>query len=210
MKKLAPTPRPTEGGFSLVEILAVVAIIAIMSAVAIPQIAEYIRNYRVKAATQEISRQMDAARLKAITGNVNRGVSFVVVDRNSFRYVREDAAPGTPGYQANEEFGPLTDLPLQVNFVPGTFQSVRFNRLGAACRPGVAGCAAAYAAPGAAAWCMAAEDAARCQDAPGNYVTDNPGVGNTAIVTVEDTSRGTPGLRRTIRIAPGGRVISQQ
>jgi prepilin-type N-terminal cleavage/methylation domain-containing protein len=203
MKIEPPARRHSEAGFSLIELLAVVAIIAIMATVALPNIGQFLRNYKLRGATQELVRQMDTARLKAITGNVNRGVSFVIVDANSYRWVREDA-PGAPGYVAGEEFGPLQDLPLPIRFVAGNYQMVRFNRLGGACQPGVAPCAAAYAG----ALCPAAEGA-RCADAvPGNYISFD--ATTTAIVTVEDISRGTPGQRRRISIAPGGRVLPQQ
>jgi len=202
MKNKPPAHRQSQAGFSLIELLAVVAIVMIMAAVAIPNIGQFIRNYKLRGATQELVRQMDTARLKAITGNVNRGVSFVIVDANSYRWIREDA-PGAPGYVAGEEYGPLWDLPLPIRFVAGTFDTVRFNRLGAACRPGVAPCAGPFAP------LCAAADGTRCADAAaGLFISDD--ATNTAIVTVEDISRGTPGQRRRISIAPGGRVMPQQ
>ena len=120
-----------------------------------------------------------------------------------FPIVREDAPAGA-GYIANEEFGPLTDLPTQVNFVAGTFRTVRFNRLGAACRPGAGGCAPAYAG----LFCTAAEDPARCQDGPGNYISDD--ATNTAIVVqgskivrLDPNAQGTTYDLRGLTVMPG-------
>ncbi len=97
-----------EGGFSLIELLAVVGIIAVMSAVALPNIVQYAKTYRLNGALREVAGEMATARTKAIVGNVNRGVSFLIVDRNTYRYVLEDTVPPT--------LGPLKDLPQNIVF----------------------------------------------------------------------------------------------
>jgi prepilin-type N-terminal cleavage/methylation domain-containing protein len=147
---------PTQAGFSLVELLAVVAIIAIISAVSMPAIGRYIRNYRIRGATQVVASELNAARTKAIMKNVNLGVDFVIISPTTFRYVIEDRQTagtdpttrdqistilGTPTLAA-DQVGPLQTLPLRVQF--GTActgftpndRGVRFNRLGGWCDPG--------------------------------------------------------------------------
>src|SRR4030095_11930092 len=83
-----------QAGFSLVELIAVVAIIAIISAVAIPTIARYIKNYRIRGAIQQGSSEINAARTKAIMKNVNLGVVFLVVSPTTYRWVIEDRQTG--------------------------------------------------------------------------------------------------------------------
>ena len=121
-----------ERGFSLLEMLVVVAIIATMAAVALPSIGTYVRNYKIRGATQELAGEVQTARAKAIMTNTNAGVSFVAVDADSYRWVQEDLPLA-------EQLGPLKELPQGIRFVAsGTAQagpSLRFQRLGGFCNP---------------------------------------------------------------------------
>jgi prepilin-type N-terminal cleavage/methylation domain-containing protein len=189
-----------QAGFSLVEMLIGVAIIAIMAAVALPNIGQYIRNYKIRGAAQDVAGVMQTARSKAIMTNTNAGVSFYVVDLDSYRFVQEDLPAG-------EQFGPLQDLPDGVHFVPSSAgnagPSLRFNRLGSYCNPAdsSSGCASAAPLP-----CTSAE-ASRCNLSPGaSFVEPDPAMTGGLVVTLLELSTG---LRRTVRLAPGGRVLPQ-
>jgi prepilin-type N-terminal cleavage/methylation domain-containing protein len=205
-------PSPGEQGFSLIELVAVVGIIGVMAGVARPSIATYIRNYKINGAQREVSSELSAARSRAISKNTQSGVSFVVVDANSYRFIVEDPTLGTT------TVGPLHDLPVGVIFTPpvggaAVGFAVRFNRLGAACPawvvptcvlgPGGDPVAPAAASP-PLSYCLP-EDAARCVDGPSpgvNYL-DVDADGRTVRVGLAETNTG---LRKLIRIAPGGRV----
>lgn len=196
-----PVPAGTERGFSLIELLIVSAIIAIMAAVALPAIGRYIRNYRIRGAAQEVAGELTAARSKAIMGNTNAGVSFVIADADSYRYVMEDLA-------GNERLGPLRDLPLGVVFtVPvGTDAgpTLRFNRLGGFCNPAAA---SGTCAPAVLLAQRCPDQPARCANGPNlGYIVADTTVAGGAVVTLleRDTS-----LQRTVRLAPGGRVLAQ-
>ena len=115
----ALVPRHPDRGFSLVEMLIVVAIVAVMAAVALPNIGQYIRNYRIKGAATEVAGELEVARSKAIMTNTNNGVSFVVVDRDSYRFVQEDLLPQVAAgtLPAGSQRSPLKNLPQGVEFV---------------------------------------------------------------------------------------------
>ena len=193
-----------EAGFTLIEMLSVVAIIVIMAAVALPNIVGFARNYRLNCALREVSNEMAAARTKAIMANVNTGVSFLIIDRDTYRYVIEDT----------NILGPLRNLPQGIAFDVagggGAGASIRFNRMGNFCNPAVgAPCAGAYGG----AW-FTAQEAPLCANAAGqNYLSTDPAVAGGVRITLVDARLGTPQAndqRRTVRIAPGGRILSYQ
>jgi len=59
----------TEKGFSLIELMIVVAIIAIFAAVAIPAFVHWIPNMRLKAAARDLYSNFQQARMEAIKRN---------------------------------------------------------------------------------------------------------------------------------------------
>jgi prepilin-type N-terminal cleavage/methylation domain-containing protein len=203
---------PSIAGFSLIELLVVVAIMAIMTAVALPAIARYFRNYEIKQAASDVSGEITAARNKAIMKNVNWGVVFMIgTDATGrptrYRYLIEDdqtppraSVRMTPAqmFASPPQMGPMRELPEGIVFgagctgFVGSDKGFRFNRLGGWCDPTAsnAGCPDFQpASPPAAA---------------ANLVMNTAGAGARVCLVQART-----GLRREVRVAPGGRVLNE-
>jgi len=190
-----PTRQRLESGFSLVELVVVVGIIFVIAAVAIPNIGQYIRNYRLRGAAQEVASSIQEARTKAIMRNAQHGVSLVVVGTTTYRMIFDD--PATPGAAPTEaQLGVLKILPNGVEFdVPqggAPDLGVRFSRLGTLADYD-------YASP-----CKSSEDSTECSVGSGR------GFGITVTGAQIRLVEPNTGLFRTINVAPGGRVQSQQ
>lgn len=128
-------------GFSLIELIVVVGIIAVMAAVGLPAIGRYFRNYQIRNAAREVAAELQTARTKAIMKNVNWGVLFVTLSPTTYQYVLEDD-PANPATRTLNILGPVRTLPGDVMFSnagPSTGgqlnPSLRFDRMGAACDP---------------------------------------------------------------------------
>jgi type II secretory pathway pseudopilin PulG len=178
----------------MVELLTVVAIVALMSAVAIPAIARYMRNYHIRGAAQQVAGEIGSARTKAITRNTNLGVLFVTLSNTTYRWVIQDD-PASPGAQQTlaalltmpGQLGPLQALPNGIVFdAGGSRPAIGFNRLGGQCTPGTRGCGSLTGAPSA------------------NFVLVDANGQSTVTLLQPQT-----GLRRTVTVTTGGRVLAQ-
>lgn len=182
-----------DSGFSLIEVLVVCAIIMILLAIALPGIAQYVRNYRIMG-RQQVAAALQDARTRAISRNAEGGVSFAVVGRDRYRVILDDAVlNGT----AADQLGAVQQLPQGVVFdvAPGAVvlaTGVSFTRLGALVD---------FDFPDP---CAATETVEVCNPAPpGSFGLSAAG----AILRLREPATG---LWQDILVAPGGRIIQTQ
>lgn len=206
------SPRTTRArsssGFSLIELLVVVGIIGATAAVSLPLIGRYIKNYQIRAGTQQVAGEIQSARNRAISKNVNLGVVFVTTSPTTYQWAVEDGTGTGTGrnqtrptvdatFLANTaQASPVFTLPNRLTFsttcpspapTGGNWRSsMRFNRLGAWCDPN-----------GTAEPCPAV-------GVGQNFVYNN-GSGSTVCVIQAST-----GLQRRVDVLTGGRVAAQK
>jgi prepilin-type N-terminal cleavage/methylation domain-containing protein len=205
-------------GFTLIEILVVVTIIVILSAITIPNVAAYMKVYSVRAGANQVAGELQRTRFKAVRRNVNYGMIFHATARNQYRIYCEDPVVLNSGNTTRQGFSDTSDnpvvfLPAFVEFVPaGTMaKAIRFDRVGRACAPQVN----TSECPSTVSPAPAVDTRLGTPTSDANYITDD-GVGN-FYLTVEDTRtraggvNGTAGtgLKRKIFIGRGGRVVAE-
>jgi prepilin-type N-terminal cleavage/methylation domain-containing protein len=78
----------TDRGFSLVELLAVLAFFVIVSAVAMPVYVDIVDSMRLGQATRDVERELQTARLKAVSTNRKIRVRFNCPAAGQYRMVQ--------------------------------------------------------------------------------------------------------------------------
>ncbi len=107
-------------GFTLIEIMVVITIIAIVSAASIPMGLNFVRHYKVTGATQNVAAQMQMSRGQAVKRNTNRGIllNFNYPQPGMYQFTSLDPNPMTTRYDAPAYpiFAPLTYVENAANY----------------------------------------------------------------------------------------------
>ena len=115
----------SERGFTVIELLAVIAIMMVVTAIATPTFYYWLPKYRLSASARQISADLQLARMKAISQNTKYRLRFI--DNNTYQIWKDDGgwaqAPNTGDF----------DLPDGITVTNGTpFNTSEFQSRGTA------------------------------------------------------------------------------
>ena len=119
-------------GFSLVELLTVVTLVGVASAIAVPNIMSQMPKWHVNGSTRDVMSKLMMARLKAIQNNKEYAILFTFGDTDSYKLQRKSGGTW-------QDEGSATEAPTDVTMEFGGQSACNDNRVNFNAN-GTAGC----------------------------------------------------------------------
>lgn len=102
-------------GVTLIELVIVMAIIAIGAVLLVPNLGAWLPNYRLRSAARDITSTLRVAQMKAVSTNLDHRVSFTEGTGNAGSYVIERSTGGVWVSEGGSKTLP-TGIQLTTNF----------------------------------------------------------------------------------------------
>jgi prepilin-type N-terminal cleavage/methylation domain-containing protein len=115
--------RIRQAGFTLIELMIVVAILSIAVALAVPNFLQWYTQFQLRQATSQLATQLTLARMAGM--NRNRGVVVTVQTVGAVVHISTMSSDVSPVSVIND-----TSLPPQVTSVAGSPVTVSFSSMG--------------------------------------------------------------------------------
>jgi Tfp pilus assembly protein FimT len=109
----------SDAGWSLIDILVAVSVAAIMTAIAVPQVQNVVRNYHLNAAVSSVTGAIQSTRYQAIMRGYPYAIQF---DATSGSYQVLNKPPGATGFVATGGPTPISGLDNATLSVAASFQ----------------------------------------------------------------------------------------
>jgi len=109
-----------EAGFTMIELMIVVAIIGIASVIAVPAINEWLARYQLKQAMSEVTGDLNLAKLVAM--NRNRQATVTIQPSGALIEVS--------GVSGGQQIFPTRTLMPRVTTLPGGAATINFSSMG--------------------------------------------------------------------------------
>lgn len=114
-----------ESGFTMIELIVVVAILAIVTAIAIPNWISWLPGHRLRSAVDDLNMGYQLARLQAVRENASASITFHAGTDSIEVFVDDGGGgAGTPNNgirEAGERLVQVFSLPAGVTIVGGTY-----------------------------------------------------------------------------------------
>ena len=122
-----------DSGFTLIELIVIIAIVAVFAAIAVPNFLSYMPKHRLNGAARQVMGDLMAARMKAVSQNCDVAVTF---------------ASGNPEYEiwtdsnndGNKDPGEVTTKNIQSNYydvIISSTNNINFSSRGTASLSGI-------------------------------------------------------------------------